>query len=116
MKQEQQQHEVALQQFELLKQEKDINKDIQVALIKASTMDTMGSGVDVPIDMQGIKDASVALIAENNKAAADQTKANLQKSKIESDERMNALNANVKKYDSDVKLKVAKSNKNKYDK
>ena len=116
MKQEQQQHEVALQQFELLKQEKDINKDIQVALIKASTMDTMGSGIDSPIPVEEIQNASATLMAEQNKAAAEQNKTTLQREKIASDERMNALNANVKKYDSDVKLKVAKSNKNKYDK
>jgi len=96
--------------------EKDINKDIQVALIKASSMDTMGSGIDTAVPVEEIQQASATLMAEQNKAAAEQTKATLQREKIASDERMNKLNADVKKYDSDVKLKVAKSNKNKFDK
>jgi len=122
-----QQHEQEMQQqqqdmikhqedVKMLMQEKEIKKEIDVALIKVSGMDTMGSGVEAPIDVEGIKDASLAFIAENNKAAADQTKASLQREKIASDERMNELNAKVKKYDSDNKLKAAKANKNKYDK
>jgi len=116
MKQEQQAHEKSLQDFELLKQEKEINKDLQVALIKAQSMDTMGSGVDTPIDVQGVRDASLALLAESNKSAAEANKASIQRQKIASDEKIAQLEANVKKYDSDNKLKAAKVNKNKYDK
>jgi len=116
MKQEEQAMIKHQEDVKMLMQEKEINKDIQVALIKAQSMDTMGSGVDTPVDVEGIKDASLTLLAENNKAAADQTKASLQKSKIESDERIARLDADVKRYASDNQLKAAKTNKNKYDK
>lgn len=116
MQQQQQEMIKHQEDVKMLMQEKEINKDIQVALIKAESMDTMGSGIDTPINVEGVKDASSTLLAETNKAAAEQVKANIQREKIASDERMNELNANVKKYDSDNKLKAAKVNKNKYDK
>jgi hypothetical protein len=116
MKQEEQAMIKHQEDVKMLMQEKDINKDIQVALIKAESMDTMGSGVDTPVDITGIRDASLSLLAENNKQASEQTKASLQREKIASDERIAQLNADVNKYKSDNDLKKAKTNKNKYDK
>ena len=96
-------------------QEREHNNKITLKLMDISAQDTAYSGIDTPIDVAGIQDASIRLQAENNKKYLEERKLALQKEKQDSDARLGEMKIVMEKYKADNQLKVARANKNKYD-